>query len=61
MPLGEMILSDIKAWRMSLAPATEATNAAAYRLLRSILQSAEEEELVDRAPPKVRGAGSARV
>lgn len=60
-PLSEVTLSDIKRWRSSLAPETEATNAAAYRLLRSILQAAEEEELIDRAPPKVRGAGSARV
>ncbi|MDQ2788982.1 MAG: site-specific integrase [Actinomycetota bacterium] len=61
LPLSEVKLSDIKTWRASLEPSTEATNAAAYRLLRSILQAAEEEELVDRAPPKVRGAGSARV
>ncbi|MEP7332945.1 MAG: N-terminal phage integrase SAM-like domain-containing protein, partial [Terracoccus sp.] len=61
MPLSEVTLSDIKTWRASLDPSTEATNAAAYRLLRAILQAAEEEELVDRAPPKVRGAGSARV
>lgn len=61
MPLGEVTLSDVKTWRASLDPSTEATNAAAYRLLRSILQAAEEEELMDRAPPKVRGAGSARV
>lgn len=61
MPLTEMTLSDVKHWRASLDPRTEATNAAAYRLLRSLLQAAEEEELIDRAPPKVRGAGSARV
>jgi integrase len=54
-------LSYVKNWRASLDAKTEATNAAAYRLLRSILQAAEEEELIDRAPPKVRGAGSARV
>ncbi len=54
-------LSEIKAWRRSLDPKTESSNAAAYRLLRSILQAAEEEELIDRAPPKIRGAGSAPV
>ena len=42
-------------------PKTASSNAAAYRLLRSILQAAEEEELIDRAPPKIRGAGSAPV
>ena len=60
-PLRAVALSDIKVWRASLDPHTEATNAAAYRLLRSLLQAAEEEELIDRAPPKVRGAGAARV
>jgi hypothetical protein len=61
MPLKNVTLSEIKAWRTSLNPKTEATNAAAYRLLRSLLQAAEEEELIDPAPPKIRGAGSAPV
>jgi len=60
-PLISVTLSDIKTWRASLDPRTPSTNAAAYRLLRSILQAAEEEELIHRAPPKIRGAGSARV
>jgi Phage integrase, N-terminal SAM-like domain len=58
MPVKDVTLSEIKAWRASLNPKTEATNAAAYRLLRSLLQAAEEEELIDRAPPKIRGAGA---
>jgi integrase len=61
MPLTGVTLSEIKQWRASLDPATESSNAAAYRLVRSILQAAEEEELIFRAPPKIRGAGSARV
>jgi integrase len=60
-PLADVTLADIKSWRASLDPKTEATNAAAYRLLRSLLQAAEEEELIDRAPPKIRGASTARV
>jgi integrase len=60
-PLHEVTLAQIKAWRASLDPAKESTNAASYRLLRSILQAAEEEELIDRAPPKIRGASSAPV
>jgi integrase len=61
MPLRDVTLSEIKAWRASLDASTVSTNAAAYRLLRSMLQAAEEEELIDRAPPKIRGAGSAPV
>jgi integrase len=61
MALRDVTLSEIKAWRASLDPSTESTNAAAYRLLRSLLQAAEEEELIDRAPPKIRGASSAPV
>ena len=56
-----MTLADIKSWRAGLNNQTQATNAAAYRLLRSLLQSAEEEELIDRAPPRIRGASTARV
>ena len=59
---GEMPLRDVHpvgdqglAARRSIRE-TESSNAAAYRLLRSILQAAEEEELIDRAPPKIRGA-----
>jgi integrase len=61
MPLRDVTLSEIKAWRASLDASTESTNAAAYRLLRSLMQAAEEEELIDRAPPKIRGASSAPV
>lgn len=60
-PLIDVTLADIKSWRAAMDPKTEATNAAAYRLLRSLLQAAEEEELIDRAPPKIRGASTARV
>ena len=60
MPLRDVTLSEVKSWRASLDPETESTNAAAYRLLRSILQAAEEEELIDRAPPKIRGAEQRR-
>lgn len=61
MPLRDVTLSEIKAWRRTLDPKTASSNAAAYRLLRSILQAAQEEELIDRVPPKIRGAGTAPV
>lgn len=61
MPLRDVTLAEIKAWRASLDASKDSTNAAAYRLLRSLLQAAEEEELIDRAPPKIRGASSAPV
>ena len=61
MPLRDVTLSEIKVWRASLNGSTESTNAAAYRLLRSLLQAAEEEELIDQAPPKIRGASGAPV
>lgn len=61
MPLRDVTLSEIKRWRAALDPTTPPTNAAAYRLLRSLLQAAEGEELIDRAPPKIRGASSATV
>lgn len=60
-PLRDVTLSEVQAWRSTLDPATESTNAAAYRLLRSVLQAAEEEELIDRVPPKIRGASAAKV
>ncbi|WP_243058323.1 site-specific integrase [Nocardioides sp. SR21] len=60
-PLVDVTLADIKSWRGSLDQRTEATNAAAYRLLRSLLQAAEEDELIHRAPPKIRGASTSRV
>src|SRR5690606_40047089 len=56
-PLEQITLTEIKAWRATLDPATQATNAAAYRLLRSLLQAAEEEELIDRARSEERRVG----
>jgi integrase len=61
MPLKNVTLAEIKAWRASLDEKTASSNAAAYRLLRSLLQAAEEEELIDHAPPKIRGASTALV
>ena len=57
-PLSEVTLTRIKACRASLDSQFEATNAAAYRLLCSILQAAVEEELLERAPPRIRAMTS---
>lgn len=59
-PLVEVTLTDIKTWRTTLDPDTPSANAAAYRLLRSILQAAEQEQLIERAP-RVWRAGSVTV
>ena len=61
LPLKAVTLSAVKQWRTGLDPSAPSANAAAYRLLRSLLQAAEEEELIDRAPPKIRGASAAKV
>ena len=59
-PLVDVTLTSIKTWRTTLDPDTPSANAAAYRLLRSILQAAEQEELIERAP-RVWRAGSVAV
>jgi integrase len=59
-PLVDVTLTSIKTWRTTLDPDTPSANAAAYRLLRSILQAAEQEDLIDRAP-RVWRAGSVTV
>ncbi len=55
-PLHEITVTEVKAWLGRLNPDTESANAAAYRLLRTLLTSAAEEELIERVPPRVRGA-----
>ena len=49
-PLIAVTLSDLKTWRASLGPGTPSTNASVCRLLRSVLKSPKEEELIGRAP-----------
>ena len=49
-PLIAVTLSDIKTLQASFDPGTPSTNASVCRLLRSILQSAEESEQIGRAP-----------
>jgi len=61
MPLVKIGLADVKAWWSAQPRHTPSQNAAAYRLLRSVLAAAEQEELIDRTPARLRGAATARV
>lgn len=60
-PLTRITLADVRQWHRGLPKETPAQNAAAYRLLRSILNAAESEELIDRSPARLRGASAAKV
>lgn len=61
MPLTKIRLADVRAWNAKQPKNTPSQNAAAYRLLRSILNAAEADELIERAPARLRGAATARV
>lgn len=64
MPPRDVTLSEIKAWRRTLEPKKESSKAGACRLLRSILQAAQQEGLSSASedPPRrqrpVRAGGS---
>ena len=60
MPLKSIRLADVKAWHGALSKKSAWSNAAAYRLLRSILNAAEADELIDRSPARVRGASTVK-
>lgn len=59
-PITNINLKEIRRWRESQPSDTPAQNAAAYRLLHSILAAAEEEEWIDRAPARIKGAATAK-
>ncbi|MCW2785016.1 MAG: Site-specific integrase [Marmoricola sp.] len=61
MPLTNIRLADVKAWHAHQPKNTPSQTAAAYRLLRSILNAAEADELIDRAPARLRGASTVKV
>ncbi len=60
-PLKTIARSDIRSWHAALPTSTPSANAAAYRLLRSIMAAAEDDELIERNPVRVAKASTARV
>lgn len=59
-PLNEITLADIKNWYRDVPTTSASQRAAAYRVLRAILNAAEADELIDRSPARLRGnAGTA--
>lgn len=60
-PLSRISREDVRAWHASLSKATPSANAAAYRLLRSVMAAAEDVELIDRNPVRIARASTARV
>lgn len=60
-PLKKITRNDVRSWHTALSKATPSTNAAAYRLFRSIMTAAEDDELIDRNPVRIPKAASARV
>jgi len=55
LPLDLVTPAAIRAWRDSLGPRTQSGHA--YSLLRSVLGEAVDDELIDRNPARLRGAG----
>lgn len=60
-PLKQITRDAVRTWHAGLPPSTPSGNAAAYRLLRSIMALAEDEELIDRNPVRIANASTARV
>lgn len=59
--LKQITRDDVRAWYGGLRKNTPSVNAAAYRLLRSIMAAAEDEEMIDRNPVRIAKASTAAV
>jgi hypothetical protein len=60
LPLDEVTSAAVRAWRGRFsAEGRDATGAKTYSLLKAILQTAEDDELILRNPCRLKGAGSA--
>ena len=66
MPLGKITPQEVRAWHSSLTAQVESTGrgsrsvSSAYRVLRAILNTAVEDEILSRNPCQIRGASSDR-
>lgn len=60
-PLRAITREMVREWHSSLPKSTPAGNAATYRLLRSIMKAAEDEELIERNPVRIPRASAAKV
>jgi len=60
MPLTDITRGDIQAWWKSQPKKTPSANSAAYRILRSILNSAAEDDLIEDAPRAIKRASRAK-
>jgi integrase len=59
-PISKIASSEVRAWIANLAPSKPGAAPSAYRLLRAILNTAVEDEVIPRNPCRVKGAGSDR-
>lgn len=60
-PLKQITREAVRSWHEARPKTTPAANAAAYRLLRSVMGAAEDDELIDRNPARIQKASTARV
>ena len=60
-PLKQITRESVRNWHDALPKKTPAANAAAYRLLRSLMSTAEDDELIERNPVRIQKASTARV
>ncbi|MGH3630244.1 MAG: tyrosine-type recombinase/integrase [Sciscionella sp.] len=60
-PLKQITRDGVRAWHAGLPKSTPSANAAAYRLFRSIMAAAEDEELIERNPVRIAKASTAHV
>jgi integrase len=56
-PLIDINAADVQRWHDSLPANTPTQNGSAYQLLRSLMADALEDEMIERNPVKIKGAG----
>jgi integrase len=58
-PIDQITRADVRAWHASLSKATLRARTKAYGLLRAVMNTAVDDELVAASPVHIRGAGAA--